>query len=146
MRSGESGWQTMVFYQWCFWALWDFWFVADSYGCGGGGVVAECEMSAVARKAAASKIVRAIGIEVMHKQAFTHDGHFDSEWRSEEQLFANGVVGGQASLDDRQWSFISGAFGHIWDFWRCLFVHVPGGTILGVFVYVLKYCNFAILR
>jgi hypothetical protein len=30
-------------------------------------VVAECEMSEVTRKAAASKIVRAIGIEVVHK-------------------------------------------------------------------------------
>ncbi len=35
-----------------------------------GEVVAECEMSEVARKAVASKIVRAIGIEVMHKQAY----------------------------------------------------------------------------
>jgi hypothetical protein len=33
-------------------------------------VLAECEMSEAARKAAASKIMRAIGIEVMHKQAF----------------------------------------------------------------------------
>jgi hypothetical protein len=33
-------------------------------------VVAECEMSEAARKAAASKIMRAIGIEVMHKQAY----------------------------------------------------------------------------
>ncbi len=33
-------------------------------------VVAECETSEVARKAAASKIVRAIGIEVVHKQAY----------------------------------------------------------------------------
>jgi hypothetical protein len=33
-------------------------------------VVAECEMSEAARKAAASKIKRAIGIEVMHKQAY----------------------------------------------------------------------------
>ncbi len=40
-------------------------------------VVAECEMSEAARKAAASKIMRAIGIEVMHKQAL-HDGHFGS--------------------------------------------------------------------
>jgi hypothetical protein len=35
-------------------------------------VAAECEISEVARKAAASKIVRAIGIEVLHKQAFTY--------------------------------------------------------------------------
>jgi hypothetical protein len=34
-----------------------------------GEVVAECEISEAARKAAASKIMRAIGIEVMHKQA-----------------------------------------------------------------------------
>jgi hypothetical protein len=35
-------------------------------------VVAECKMSEVARKTAASKIIRAIGIEVMHKQAYIH--------------------------------------------------------------------------
>ncbi len=34
-------------------------------------VVAECEMPEAARKAAASKIMRAIGIEVMHKPAYT---------------------------------------------------------------------------
>jgi hypothetical protein len=33
-------------------------------------VVAECEMPEAERKAAASKIMRAIGIEVMHKQAY----------------------------------------------------------------------------
>ncbi len=33
-------------------------------------VVAECEMSEAARKAAASEIMRAVGIEVMHKQAY----------------------------------------------------------------------------
>ncbi len=33
-------------------------------------VVAGYEMSEAARKAAASNIMRAIGIEVMHKQAF----------------------------------------------------------------------------
>ncbi len=33
-------------------------------------VVAECEMSEAARKAVASKIMTAIGIEVMHKQAY----------------------------------------------------------------------------
>ncbi len=33
-------------------------------------VVAECEMPEAARKAAASKIMRAIGIEVLHKQAY----------------------------------------------------------------------------
>ncbi len=32
-------------------------------------VVAECGISEAARKVAASKIIRAIGIEVMHKQA-----------------------------------------------------------------------------
>ncbi len=46
-------------------------------------VLAECETSEVARKAAASKIVRAIGIEVVHKQAYIHDGHVDS--RAEER-------------------------------------------------------------
>ncbi len=46
-------------------------------------VVAECEMSEAARKAAASKIMRAIGIEVMHKQACIYDGHFGS--RAEER-------------------------------------------------------------
>ncbi len=40
------------------------------------------------RKAAASKIVRAIGIEVMHKQAYIHDGHFDS--RAEERGAVSG--------------------------------------------------------
>ncbi len=35
-------------------------------------VVAECEVSEAARNAAASKRVRAIGIEVMHKQALGH--------------------------------------------------------------------------
>jgi hypothetical protein len=35
-------------------------------------VVAVCEMSEVARKVAASKIMRAIGIEVMHKQVYIH--------------------------------------------------------------------------
>ncbi len=46
-------------------------------------VVAECEMPEAARKAAASKIMRAIGIEVMHKQAYIHDAHFGS--RAEER-------------------------------------------------------------
>ena len=46
-------------------------------------VVAECEKREAARKAAASKIMRAIGIEVMHKQAYIHDGHFGS--RAEER-------------------------------------------------------------
>ncbi len=50
-------------------------------------VVAECEMSEAARKAAASKIMTAIGIEVMRKQAYM--------MRNEEQFmadFAHGVV------------------------------------------------------
>jgi hypothetical protein len=48
-------------------------------------VVAEFEMSEAARKAAASKIMRAIGIEVMcsHAQAGLYDGHFGS--RAEER-------------------------------------------------------------
>ncbi len=46
-------------------------------------VVAECEISEAARKAAASKIMRATVIEVMHKQAYIHDGHFGS--RAEER-------------------------------------------------------------
>ncbi len=57
-------------------------------------VVAECEMSEVVRKAAASKRVRAIGIEVTHKQAYMM-ATLVQELRSEEQLmadFANGVV------------------------------------------------------
>jgi hypothetical protein len=33
-------------------------------------VLAECEMSELARKAAASKMMRAIRIEVVHKQAY----------------------------------------------------------------------------
>jgi hypothetical protein len=37
---------------------------------------AKCQM---ARKAAASKMKRAAGIEVMHKQAHMHDGHFGSK-------------------------------------------------------------------
>ncbi len=48
-------------------------------------------MSEVARKAAASKIVWAIGIEVMHKQAYM----MATLVRNEEQFmadFANGVV------------------------------------------------------
>jgi hypothetical protein len=70
----------------------------DAGVCGGGrraagscGQVAECEMSEVARKAAASKIVWAIGIEVMHKQAYM----MATLVRNEEQFmadFANGVV------------------------------------------------------
>ena len=46
-------------------------------------VVAECEMSEVARKAAASKITRAIRMQLMHKRAYTNDGHFGS--RAEER-------------------------------------------------------------
>ncbi len=52
-------------------------------------IVAKCAMSEVARKAAASKIVRAIGIKVMHKQTLIQ------ELRNEEQViadFAHGVV------------------------------------------------------
>jgi hypothetical protein len=53
-------------------------------------VVAECEMSEAAPKAAASGIVRASGIQVLHKQAYIHDGHVDSRaMRSEEQLMAD---------------------------------------------------------
>ncbi len=53
-----------------------------------------CEMSEVARKAAASKIRRAIGIEVLHKQGQMM-ATLVQELRNEEQLmadFANGVV------------------------------------------------------
>jgi hypothetical protein len=48
-------------------------------------VVAECEMPEAARKAAASKKMRAIGIEVRHKQAYMmcNYGHFGS--RAEER-------------------------------------------------------------
>ena len=59
-------------------------------------VVAECEMPEAARKAAASKIMRAIGIEVMHKQAYTYMmATLVQELRNEEQFmadFAHGVV------------------------------------------------------
>ncbi len=51
-------------------------------------------MSEAARKAAASKIMRAIGIEVLHKQAYMM-ATLVQELRNEEQLiadFANGVV------------------------------------------------------
>ncbi len=57
-------------------------------------VVAECEMSDVARKAAASKTMRAIGIEVMHKQAYMM-ATLVQELRNEQQFmsdFANGVA------------------------------------------------------
>ncbi len=57
-------------------------------------VVAECEMPEAARKAAASKIMRAIGIEVMHKQAYMM-ATLVQELRNEEQFmadFAHGVV------------------------------------------------------
>ena len=46
-------------------------------------VVAECEMSEAARKPAAIKKMRAIGIEVRHKQAYFYDGQFGS--RAEER-------------------------------------------------------------
>jgi hypothetical protein len=51
-------------------------------------------MSEAARKAAASKIMRAIGIEVMHKQPYMM-ATLVQELRNEEQFtadFANGVV------------------------------------------------------
>ncbi len=57
-------------------------------------VVAECEMSEAARKAAASKIMRAIGIEVMQKQAYMM-ATLVQELLNEEQFitdFATGVV------------------------------------------------------
>ncbi len=50
-------------------------------------VMAECEMSEAARKAAASKIMRAIGIEVLHKMAA-----LVQELRNEEQFMADGVL------------------------------------------------------
>ncbi len=56
-------------------------------------VVAECEMSEAARKAAASKIMRAIP-EVLHTQAYMM-ATLVQELRNEEQFmadFANGVV------------------------------------------------------
>jgi hypothetical protein len=52
-------------------------------------------MSEVERKAAASKIVRAIGMEVMHKQAYMMATLLVQELRNEEQFmadFASGVV------------------------------------------------------
>jgi hypothetical protein len=48
----------------------------------------------VARKAAASKIMRAIGIEVMHKQAYIHTYRMATlvqELRNEEQFVADFV-------------------------------------------------------
>ncbi len=57
-------------------------------------VVAECEMPEAERKVAASKIMRAIGIEVMHEQAYTM-ATLVQELRIEEQFmadFAHGVV------------------------------------------------------
>ena len=50
-------------------------------------VVAECEMPEAARKAA-SKIMRAIGIEVMHKQAYMM-ATLVQELRNEEQFMAD---------------------------------------------------------
>ena len=62
----------------------------------GAQVVAACEMPEAARKAAASKILvmRATGIEVMHKQAYMM-ATLVQELRNEEQFmadFAHGVV------------------------------------------------------
>ncbi len=63
-------------------------------------------MSEAARTAAAGKIMRAIGIEVMHKQAYMM-ATLVQELRNEEQFaadFAHGVVISsvlqQASVDD----------------------------------------------
>ncbi len=58
-------------------------------------VLAECKKSEVARKAAASKILRATGIEVKHKQALYMMATLIQELRNEEQFtadFATGVV------------------------------------------------------
>ncbi len=66
----------------------------------------ECELSEAARKAAASKIMRAIRIEVMHRQAYMM-ATLVQELRNDEQFmadFAKGVVQvyeGSIS-DDRQ--------------------------------------------
>ncbi len=54
-------------------------------------------MSEAARKAAASKMMRAIGIEVMHKQAYAmaNLANLVQELRNEEQFtadFANGAL------------------------------------------------------
>ena len=55
-------------------------------------VVGECDMSESARRAAAFKILRAIGIDLMHKQAYMM-AMLVEELRREQQLdFANGVV------------------------------------------------------
>jgi hypothetical protein len=51
---------------------------------------AECDMTAAATKAAASRILRAIGVEIMHKQAFTM-ATFIQELRNEEQFVADFV-------------------------------------------------------
>ncbi len=47
-------------------------------------------MTAAATKAAASRILRAIGVEIMHKQAFTM-ATFIQELRNEEQFVADFV-------------------------------------------------------
>ncbi len=51
-------------------------------------VLAECDLPEMPRKAAASKILRAIGIEIMHTQAYMR--HVDSR---EEQFIADSANG-----------------------------------------------------
>jgi hypothetical protein len=86
-------------------------------------VVAEYEMPEAARKAAATKIMRAIGIEVMHKQAYMM-ATLVQELRNEEQFmadFAHGVVlqyeGRRVWMIFYRWCFCA----HL-GFWVCFFV------------------------
>jgi hypothetical protein len=65
-------------------------------------VLAECGMSEVARKAAASRIVRAIGIEVMHKQNYMI-ATLIQELKNEGSLWRiSRTASYEASLADRQ--------------------------------------------
>jgi hypothetical protein len=69
-----------------------------------GEVVAECEITEVAKKAAVSRILRAIGIEIMRKQVYTM-ATLIQERKNEEQSvadFARVAVRRQSCLDGRQ--------------------------------------------
>ena len=57
-------------------------------------VVGECDMSESARRAAAFKILRAIGIDLMHKQAYMMAMLIEELRREQQHMvdFANGVM------------------------------------------------------